>query len=76
MNEMKYYYRYGLIPKDSAKALQNACKKYKVYFDVAGWEDGMSDCYMYSDTKDGIINAIRDAHLYYDSYKLQLNEDR
>jgi len=68
---MKYYYRYGLIPRDSAKALSNACKRHKVEFDVAGWEDGMSDCYMYGETKESIANAIRDAHLYYDSWKVE-----
>ena len=73
--EHKFYYRYGLIPTDSAKALRNACKKYKCEFDVAGWEDGCSDCYIYSDTKEKIINAIREAHLYFDSWKLEKVND-
>lgn len=68
---MKYYYRYGLIPRDSAKALQKACKKHKVDFHTAGAEDGMFDIYMYGETKNSIANAIIDAHLYYDSRVLE-----
>lgn len=71
---MRYYYRYGFIPKDSAKSLLNACKKHKAEFNVAGLEDGMYDCYMYGETIESIANAIRDAHLYYDSWRLEIRE--